>query len=253
MVCGAHFVGMTRVERTCKVCGSHYHPRLADVQRGKATYCSRSCLYLGRSKPSDRLLASVSNNREFSDSVNIRSEKYGLILSLSDLDWFLDYPGGWYSGIASGKAFYIQSTRDRIRLHILLMNRPDGMTVDHINGNTIDNRRGNLRVVSRRLNAKNHGGVAGTTSKYVGVHWSKSVHRWVAQVKDTDGTTLHLGCFWEEQDAALIRDAASYKLHGEFSRLNFPDIIITSSLFTERVQRRIDRARAGVMARRIAA
>ena len=47
------------------------------------------------------------------------------------------------------------------RLHRLIMNAPDGMVVDHLNGNKFDCRKANLRVCSQRENAKNCHGVKG--------------------------------------------------------------------------------------------
>jgi HNH endonuclease len=58
---------------------------------------------------------------------------------------------------------YARGVRDgrRIYLHRLLMDAPAGLDVDHINGNGLDNRRCNLRVVTRSLNALNRRAVRG--------------------------------------------------------------------------------------------
>lgn len=42
-----------------------------------------------------------------------------------------------------------------IYLHRLIMNCPEGMVVDHINGDTLDNRKVNLRVCTRSENLLN--------------------------------------------------------------------------------------------------
>lgn len=42
-----------------------------------------------------------------------------------------------------------------VMMHRLIMNPPEGMVVDHINGKGLDNRRSNLRVVSHSDNQKN--------------------------------------------------------------------------------------------------
>lgn len=57
----------------------------------------------------------------------------------------------------SKKDFYahVMIDKKKIRLHRYLMNCPDGLVVDHINGDTKDNRISNLRVVTQKENLKN--------------------------------------------------------------------------------------------------
>lgn len=50
---------------------------------------------------------------------------------------------------------YVMIKGKRIRLHRYIMNCPDGLVVDHINGDTKDNRISNLRVVTQKENLKN--------------------------------------------------------------------------------------------------
>ena len=47
------------------------------------------------------------------------------------------------------------STARMIYLHREIMNPDDGMVVDHINGDGLDNRRENLRIVTHQQNALN--------------------------------------------------------------------------------------------------
>ena len=49
----------------------------------------------------------------------------------------------------------INKKNTRIHLHRLIMDCPDNMVVDHINGNNLDNRKCNLRIVTQSQNALN--------------------------------------------------------------------------------------------------
>lgn len=72
-----------------------------------------------------------------------------------------------------------------IRMHRLIMDPPDGMVVDHINGDKLDNRRENLRVVSQRENAINRHVPPGSSTGLYGVYWDNSKRKWRAMLGQT--------------------------------------------------------------------
>lgn len=115
--------------------------------------------------------------------------------------------------------YYIRATTARvIRLHRFVMDAPDGMVVDHINNDTLDNRRSNLRVCTIAQNNRNNAGT--------GKHRFKGLTRlpsgkWMSAIQ-FDGKKYYLGLFADDESAALAYDAAAKELHGEFARLNFP-------------------------------
>jgi hypothetical protein len=68
-------------------------------------------------------------------------------------------------------------------LHRLLMNPPEEMVVDHLNGNGLDNRKSNLRVVPQQKNLQNkHGAQSNSKSGIKGVYRRNDCDRWCAQV-----------------------------------------------------------------------
>lgn len=74
--------------------------------------------------------------------------------------------------------------------------------VDHINGDILDNRRSNLRLADKQLNAQNyHALYKSNTSGYTGVSWDKFTSQWVAKAK-LSGKTHFLGRFDDIKDAA---------------------------------------------------
>lgn len=76
---------------------------------------------------------------------------------------------------------------------------------DHINGDQMDNRRENLRIVTRSQNRQNldPAGYVGSTSKYRAVHWAADKGKWRACVR-LEGKRTHLGYFDNEDEAGRV-------------------------------------------------
>ena len=111
--------------------------------------------------------------------------------------------------------------RGFIYLHRSITGCPDGLVVDHINGDTLDNRRSNLRICTRGENARNQQLSCSNTSGFKGV--TRSGPKWHAQISAGPGKRrVHIGNFKTPVEAAMAYDAAARKYHGEFARLNFP-------------------------------
>lgn len=91
--------------------------------------------------------------------------------------------------------------------------------IDHINGNSLDNSKTNLRQVTRKENCRNVSLIPNSTSGYCGVNWHEPSGKWRARVK-IDGKENYIGLFDDPQEAAIrikaIRDAVGFhKNHGQ--------------------------------------
>lgn len=104
---------------------------------------------------------------------------------------------GWY--LNEGYAFRLENGRT-VYLHrqILGLTRGDGMEVDHINRNRLDNRRSNLRLVTRAQQMQNVTPRSGGTSRFRGVSFDRRDNRWIAQMK-TDGRCIRKPFRTEEE------------------------------------------------------
>jgi hypothetical protein len=89
---------------------------------------------------------------------------------------------------------------------------------DHINGDTLDNRRANLRVCTRFENAQNRVSSPGV-SGFRGVYASGG--KWVAEIV-AHGVKHRRWGFARAEEAARCRDEMAKRLHREFAVLNFP-------------------------------
>jgi len=103
----------------------------------------------------------------------------------------------------------------------LLMDKLEGdLTVDHINGNPLDNRRENLRVCTQAQNNGNR--FCRSKSGYMGVvlDTTKGNRKplWMAKIKHR-----YLGKYKTPEEAAKAFDAAAREEYGKYARLNFPE------------------------------
>lgn len=131
----------------------------------------------------------------------------------------------WHSGghdKGDGRGIYAFTTmpgeKRSIALHRILMSPPAGMVVDHINRNSLDNRRQNLRVCSHRENLWNRNNGRQTHSGFIGV--TPNGRGWSAKIRR--GKQVYLGHFPSAEQAARAYDAAALEHYGEFAVLNFP-------------------------------
>jgi hypothetical protein len=106
-----------------------------------------------------------------------------------------------------------------ITMHRLILQASRGEEVDHINGNGLDNQRGNLRLCVRTLNAKNRRKFTECSSRFKGVNWHKWRNRWATRIQK-DHLQISLGYFLNEEDAARAYDNAATELFGEFALTN---------------------------------
>lgn len=93
--------------------------------------------------------------------------------------------------------------------------------IDHTNQDKLDNRWSNLRSATSSENSINRPVKNNTSSKYVGVSWSKVCKKWHAYI-GKERKKYNLGFFECEIEAAKTYDKAARNLHGEFANLNFP-------------------------------
>jgi hypothetical protein len=111
--------------------------------------------------------------------------------------------------------------KNRKVLHrfILGLVHSDELTADHINGNTLDNRRCNLRACTADQNKKNRPVSSLSTVGQKGVYHDKRDGRFYARIKANHKWHSLGGHSTAELAAAAYNEAAKV-LHGEYAHLN---------------------------------
>lgn len=125
----------------------------------------------------------------------------------------------WYPHSAGYAVGHLPSPKKgiypKVLMHRYIMNVSDDIQVDHINGNKLDNRRENLRLVNPVLNAMNSKRPKHNTTGYKGVTFVKDKNKFKAQI--TIGRkNKHLGYFNNPKKAHEAYVAYGKKLFGDY-------------------------------------
>jgi hypothetical protein len=141
---------------------------------------------------------------------------------LSEHKWRISKDYGKFYAIRTGRS-QDGKKRKAIRMHREVAKTPDGLECDHINSDSLDNRKANLRSATRMQNSWNRSKSSKPSySKYKGVTFDKKMQKWLAQIR-VRGKHISIGRFKDEIQAAKAYDKAAKKHFGEFAKLNFPE------------------------------
>jgi hypothetical protein len=127
----------------------------------------------------------------------------------------------WHVSRRKGRVYFASTVHTNsgrsfeIRLHRLLACAVDGLFVDHKNGNTLDNRRENLRICTNAENTRNQPDRQRNKVGYRGV--SKVRDKFKAKIT-FNGKNIHIGYFSTPKEASQAYEKKARELFGEFYR-----------------------------------
>ena len=128
-----------------------------------------------------------------------------LIAKLGKHSWYYGF-----RGYAMRSKLMPSGRRKTVSMHREILGAKDHEEVDHINGDRLDNRRSNLRVLGRSANLHNRGAYGPSGLK--GVSWDKRKKKWRAEI-GKNGKRAWLGYHDTKEDAERIYRKASKKLY----------------------------------------
>ena len=195
-------------KRICSFCGKDvYVPHCRTKQ--EKFFCSTDCFKNFRKTNQyikcDGFYKIIVNSKKYgTQEVLIDEEDYE---KAKQYHWFIQ------AGYASTN-IKENGERDIIRLHRLLLNYFGKLYIDHINHNTLDNRKCNLRLVTSRENQQNR-----TPKKQGCIGVYKSGKKYMASIK-ANGKDLYLGTFEKFEDAVKARKDAELKYFEYKNKIN---------------------------------
>lgn len=117
-------------------------------------------------------------------------------------------------GVGKIDGVYHNNTQN---MHFLIINCPKGMFIDHINHNTLDNRKCNLRVISCQENDTHRKGAnKNNKSGYRNVFWNSAIGKWSVNICK-NYQHMHIGDFDDVNEAGRAAEEARKKYFGKFS------------------------------------
>lgn len=139
-----------------------------------------------------------------------------ILLDPEDLEKFRKLPCFVLKNHLHYKYYGVKVGNKKTYLHRLVVNAPEDLVVDHINGITTDNRKENLRLCTNIENTKNlRKQINGITSRYKGVSYYKRDGTWEVNVAGH-----YYGRFASEKYAASVYNEKALLLFGPFAKLN---------------------------------
>jgi hypothetical protein len=133
-----------------------------------------------------------------------------IIVDSDDLERISEFPNTWNitQGYAYGHLPRNRNKRGYVSMHRLVMDAPKGSVIDHINHNTLDNRKANLRICSTSENAQNRlGAQRNSKSGIRGVTWDEKNRVWIVTYKK-EGQIYQVGRFRSKEEARKASIAA---------------------------------------------
>lgn len=170
----------------CSYCGKEVFKSSYSVNRARNNFCSVECS--NKFKCKANVIIEKENYAEI--IINKDNKEFKVLISKEDIEkvneikWTLKYDktingyyvGGHTRGVCCNK-------RKTISLHRFLFDFPQDMQIDHINRNTLDNRRENLRCISSLANSNNKGFYSNNKSGYKYIYYKKASRCWTCEIK----------------------------------------------------------------------
>jgi hypothetical protein len=156
-----------------------------------------------------------------SKTIELTQGKFAIVDD-EDFEWLNQWK--WCAHFEKTHWYAIRSIRpknskpEQVRMHRIIINTPKDLLVDHINHNSLDNRKENLRVCTIAQNQYNQTARL-ASSKYKGVSWQKVARKWKVEIIK-NRKCFHVGLFENEIDAAKAYNVKAKELFGEFAGLN---------------------------------
>lgn len=150
------------------------------------------------------------------------------IVDDEDYERLMKHSWAWVpaTGSCSSKGYAVRKGNKKrgeprtVQMHREILNAPVGVFVDHVNLDSLDNRKENLRFADVQQNGFNRPKpIMECTSRFKGVFRRKNKRKWSARIK-FNGRHVELGSYYDEEKAAAVYNFASRIFFGRYRHEN---------------------------------
>lgn len=189
-------------EKYCEVCGRKYIGSHSSHYCGKHLYQLKKYGKILDNNPRNKF---DKNEFRFIGNDIVEFDTYKPVTYNVDKTFIIDaedYPKVSRYKWNTYKDNYASTGYNSTLLHRLIINAKPGQQVDHINLNTFDNRKCNLRIADNSLNVSNRR----PYNKYgiKGIEYHEHIHKYSAYFR-VDGKQYHSPCYKTKEEAAFAR------------------------------------------------
>lgn len=159
------------------------------------------------------------NKYEFKDDIVIINDN--ILIDRDDFEK-VDAMNKYVATNSSGYALMWEGIKEcflhRFLMGLSLKYDPETqLIVDHINGNSLDNRKSNLRILKKEYNPINCKTYSNNTSGVKGLSWNKKLNKWSVSIQ-VNKKSIYLGVYADKNEAIKVRKSAEDKYFGELNR-----------------------------------
>lgn len=145
-------------------------------------------------------------------TIPLTQEHYAIVDD-EDYDMLIAY-GKWHWHL---RGYAANGRGSAVMMHNLILRPPFGFTVDHIDGNGLNNQKSNLRVASCSQNQANQKKSRANTLGFKGI----TAIRTGGYIARIGKERKYLGFYTTKEEAAQAYDKAARLLYGSFARTNY--------------------------------
>ena len=160
---------------------------------------------------------------------NKKDEEFTVLIDKEDLERLIKFDRRWSAAWREDSQSYYPMCSEYISiyvnnkthyLHRWIFNYPENTVIDHINHNTLDNRRCNLRLTEQKKNLEHRNGKnKNNSSGYRNVFWNTAKSQWQVDLCK-DYKRILIGFYDDVDIAGVAAEAARQKYYGEYAGKN---------------------------------